>query len=573
MDEEEYILPIEDKKSSKKEFIGEMLIRYGIINEKQLTESLKYQTQNEGHIGSILLDKGYISLDDLLFFLENHLGKPAFDLNQINIDPKALRMISIDKIKKYKALPIAVTDKNITVAMLDPYDFDTIKELEFTLGKVINPVIVPSFQMDKAIAQLISDEAGNILSDHKGNIFIKSDKGQVSSVQETRDGKRPSLILLLKKAKEEKASDLLLTAGAPPSLKIDNELKRLNLDVLTPGDCESYVRQMMTQEDWDKFANKNDYDFAFSFAELGRFRINAYRQRNSISIAIRPIWDKIPSLDFLNIPDWIHDFALKPKGLICISGSSGHGKSTTMAAMLDIINTNRKCNIITLEDPIEYMHRHKKCNINQREIGKDANSFAEGLRYVLRQAPDVICVGEIRDGETCDIVLRASQTGHLVISTIHANNATSIIERLLNMFPPHQQETAKMMIANSLLLCINQCLIPKKNEKGRILAFEKLVNSNRIKSMIRTQKTHQIRSQITLGADDFQPMEMTLAKLYNSGQISMEEGEIYAEDEQLFKKLLQMPEKPKKESKIEHKSEDKIEIEDIEDDDDDDLDF
>jgi twitching motility protein PilT len=266
--------------------------------------------------------------------------------------------------------------------------------------------------------------------------------------------------------------------------------------------------------------------------------VTLYRERDAIAIAIRPIYDKIPSLEELNLPPWIAELALKPHGLILVSGPAGHGKSTTLSAMVDIINTTKGSNIVTLEDPIEYLHRHRRSNVSQREIGRDVSSFSEGLRHAMRQAPDVIVVGEMRDREAFEIALQASNSGHLVISTVHSDNATSIIERVINMFEPHEQALVRMMLADSFLVSIAQRLIPKKDRSGRILAIEKLTNSHRVKKMIREGKTHQIRSQMQVGGEDFISIDIALADLYKQGAIEFEDGALYADDEKFFRDLV-----------------------------------
>jgi twitching motility protein PilT len=333
---------------------------------------------------------------------------------------------------------------------------------------------------------------------------------------------------------------MLLTAGVPPSLKISNDLKRANMASLIPADCERYARDLMSEKDWEVFVQKGDHDFTVTYPEIGHFRVNVYKQRNSISITLRQlrhVSEIIPSLKDLNLPDWVKEYALKPQGLILISGPAGHGKTTTLAAMVDIINTHRRCNIVTLEDPIEYLHKHKKSNVNQREVGLDTESFYEGLKHVFRQDPDVIVVGEMRDFESFAIALQAADAGYLVISSVCSNTSISTIEKVINIFPPHQQNQVRTQLADSLLLVLSQRLVNLKNGEGRILAFEKLTDSYRVKNLVREGKTHQIRSQMQSGTDDFISIDVSLANLYTSGLITFEEGLIYAENEQFYRDL------------------------------------
>ncbi|MBE0425668.1 MAG: PilT/PilU family type 4a pilus ATPase [Nitrospirae bacterium] len=342
---------------------------------------------------------------------------------------------------------------------------------------------------------------------------------------------------LLRYLANSPATDMLLTAGVPPSIKLSNELKRAAMNPLTPGDCERYARELMSEKDWDDFLGLGDYDLAVTYPETGRFRVNLYKQRNSISITLRHIVDILPSLEELNLPSWIIEYILMPHGLIIVSGPAGHGKTTTLAAMVDIINTSRKCNIVTLEDPIEYLHEHKKSNVNQREIGLDTKSFVEGLKHVFRQDPDIIVVGEMRDADSFAIALQAADTGHLVLTTVHASTSVSTIERAINIFPPHQQNLIRTRLADNLLFVLSQRLVPLKKGEGSILAYEKLITSYSIKNFIREGKTHQIKSQMLSGTEEFTSLEASLAQLYNSGFITFENALLYSENKQFFKDM------------------------------------
>jgi len=239
----------------------------------------------------------------------------------------------------------------------------------------------------------------------------------------------------------------------------------------------------------------------------------------------------------LNLPEWIREYALAPQGLVLISGPAGNGKSTTLSVMLDIINTHRRCNIISLEEPIEFLHKHKKSNVNQREVGRDTESFEEGLRGVFRQAPDVIVIGEMRDRKTFEIAIRAARTGHLVLSTMNSFDSTAVIQTIINMFPVEQQGLIRMMLADSLRLSLSQRLVKKADGSGMLMAVEKLANSHRVKSFIREDRIHHIRSQMETGAEEFIPLDVRLAAYAKAGQISFEEGLLQATNPVYFQEL------------------------------------
>lgn len=506
--------------------LGELLVKDGLIKTNQLKDALKKQAQAGGQLGSILVEMGLITTDDLLTFLSRQFGIPSTDLFKMDIPPGILKLMPLEKIKAMKVIPIGIDGNSVTLAMVNPRDMISIRDIEFSLGKKVNPVVVPSSQMETAIQSLSSHPESFLIG---GRIEKEVHKAETKKV--------PPLMALLKYLAASPATDMLLTAGIPPCIKLGNAIKRASMDSLTPSDCERYARELMSEKYWEKFVEKPDYDFAVTYPDIGRFRINLYRQRNSVSITLRRITDILPSLEELGLPDWITEHVLVPQGLILISGPAGHGKTTTLAAMVDVINTNRRCNIITLEDPIEYLHKHKKSNVNQREIGLDTESLYEGLKHVFRQNPDVIVVGEIRDADSFAIALQAADTGHLVIATVHASTAASTIERLISIFPSHQQSLIRTRIADNLLFVLSQRLVPLKKGEGRVLAFQKLMNSYSVKNLIREGKTHQIKSQMMSGTEEYTFLEESLAKLYLSDLIKFEDGLLFAENKQFYKDL------------------------------------
>ncbi len=511
----------------KRERLGEHLVAAGVITPATLQQGLKRQNQSGGKLGSNLIEMGFIAMDDLLEYLSEKFGVPGVNLFALNITTDVLRHVPPERMAAHQILPVSADNETLTLAMANPMDQDVIRDLQLTLDKKIIRVVSPAYMLEAAIAGVRENPDTPLVGPSLAEMVTLG-----------RGAKLPSLETLLRYMLSSEADDLILVAGTPPSLKIGNRLRRLAVPALTAANCERYAREFLPFYEWEKFTKKQDHGVSISVSGVGRFRVTLYRQRDGIAIAVRPIFEKIPSLDELRLPDWIQEFALKPHGLILVSGPAGHGKSTTLSAMVDIINTRKGCNVITLEDPIEYLHKHKKSNISQREIGRDVTSFSEGMRHVLRQAPDVIVVGEMRDRETFEIALQASNSGHLVISTVHSDNATSIIERIINMFEPHEQAVVRMMLADSFLVSIAQRLVPRKDGAGRILAVEKLTNSSRVKKMIREGRTHQIRSQMQMGGGDYVAIDISLADLHREGAISLETGILYADDEKLFRDLV-----------------------------------
>lgn len=343
---------------------------------------------------------------------------------------------------------------------------------------------------------------------------------------------------LLKLTLDNKASDLHITVGVPPVIRVNGELNAIDEDKLLPVDTEKYVRELL-QSKFDEYAEKGEIDLSYSVAGIGRFRVNAYKQRGSDAIAIRNVGLKVPELKELNFPKVVNDVIQAQRGLILVTGPTGSGKSTTLAAMINEINFTRKAHIITLEDPIEYMHKHNKSIINQREIGRDSYSYASALKAILREDPDVILIGEMRDLETISIAITAAETGHLVFSTLHTIGAAKTIDRITDVFPPFQQQQIKIQLAAVLKGIISQQLIPTEDNTGRVAALEIMINTPAIQNLIREGKTHQLQSLIQTGNKyGMKTMDMSLAELYKRGVISQESALTYSVDRELISKLL-----------------------------------
>jgi len=333
---------------------------------------------------------------------------------------------------------------------------------------------------------------------------------------------------LLKLSHERNASDLHLTVGVPPILRIYGRLVRTEFAVITPEDTRNLAYSLMNQRQRERFEAEREVDFSYGLSGVGRFRINIYHQRGSVGIAIRSVSFKIPKLEELGLPKHFEELTKKPKGLVLVTGPTGSGKSTTLASLIDLINETRDCHIVTIEDPIEYIYYHKKSIVNQREVGSDTLSFANALRAVLREDPDVILIGEMRDLETIQSAITAAETGHLVFATLHTNNASQTIERIIDVFPSHQQEQIKLQLSNTIEAIISQRLLPRRIEKvtsngmlkGRVVAIEYLTATPAVRNLIREGKTQMIPNVIQTGSQfSMVTMDQSLVSLYKKGEI------------------------------------------------------
>jgi twitching motility protein PilT len=326
-------------------------------------------------------------------------------------------------------------------------------------------------------------------------------------------------------------SDLHLKVGRPPTIRIDGELEPLEHQPLRPEDLKALAEQLMTPRQVKQFAEEKECDFAIGVPGIGRFRVNVYQQRGSLCYAMRAIPYQARTINELNLPPVLEEVALKPRGLILVTGVTGSGKSTALAAMIQHINENRRANVITIEDPIEFLHRDINSHINQREIGTDTATFGQALRRVLRQDPDVILIGEIRDLETLDTALKAADTGHLVFSTLHTMDATQTINRVLSFYPPHQQGEVRFSLASALQAIISLRLVPRSDKAGRIPACEVLINTAAVRDNIRDMaKTLNIPDLIKEGTVQYgmQSFDQSLMQLYSRGVVSYESAMFYA---------------------------------------------
>jgi len=328
---------------------------------------------------------------------------------------------------------------------------------------------------------------------------------------------------LMEAAAASDASDLHITVGLPPIIRVSTGLKRLGDQRVTPVMSQEFAQEIMSGAQWDHFMAQGELDFSLSIPGKYRFRINVFKQRQSVALAMRLIKFNPPDINSLGLPPVVSTLCDLNRGLILVTGPTGSGKSTTLASMIDMINTTRSRHIITLEDPIEYLHRHKKCIVNQREIGVDSADYAHALRAALRQDPDIILIGEMRDLETIGIALTAAETGHLVLSTLHTTGAAQTIDRIIDVFPPHQQQQIRMQVSLTLMAVISQQLIMCTDQKSRVAAVETMVATPAIRNLIRENKGHQIAASMQASTSVGNLlMDNSLANLQKAGKITRE---------------------------------------------------
>jgi twitching motility protein PilT len=330
---------------------------------------------------------------------------------------------------------------------------------------------------------------------------------------------------LLRTMVEKGASDLHLKAGSPPMLRIDGELVPAGYEMLSPDVLRRMIESILTEQQKAEFVAEKELDLAYSVPGLSRFRVNVYIQRGTWAAAIRVIPARPFTIDELKLPPILKELAVKPRGLILVTGPTGSGKSTTLAAMINHVNENRRCHIVTIEDPIEFLHKDKLSVISQREVGSDTHSFAAALTRVLRQDPDVILIGEMRDLETISVAITAAETGHLVMATLHTSGAAATVDRIVDVFPPHQQQQIRMQLSVSLEGILSQALLQKAKGTGRVLAMEILTITPAVRNVIREAKTHQIPNLIQAGSQfGMISLDQSLKNLYQQGLVTYEEA-------------------------------------------------
>ncbi|UCC69896.1 MAG: type IV pilus twitching motility protein PilT [Armatimonadota bacterium] len=340
-------------------------------------------------------------------------------------------------------------------------------------------------------------------------------------------------------ASEENASDVHITVNLPPMMRVDGRLRPMDFERLEPRESQRLIYSILTDHQISSFEENHELDFSHGIAKLGRFRVNVYFQRGSVAAAFRLIPRSIPAFDELGLPGMVRRLAGRTSGLMLVTGPTGSGKSTTLAAIVEHINKTREAHVITIEDPIEYLHRHQRSMVNQRELGSDTYGWATALRSVLREDPDVVLIGEMRDLDTIDAALKIAETGHLVLGTLHTRNAPQSIDRIIDVFPPHHQEQIRVLLASTLEAVVAQQLLPRIGGLGRTPAVEVMIVTAGIRNLIREGKTHQIYALMETGGEEgMQTMDRALASMVRQGLVAADEAEARAIDRDNFRRWL-----------------------------------
>jgi twitching motility protein PilT len=497
--------------------LGEVLVEERLISRETLAAAMARQKETGHALGKILLEMGAVDESALVEAVARQIGLPYVDLTQRRPDVDVARMIPTDVARRHCVLPVEMDGGSLVLAMAEPTNAAAVREVSELTGYEVRPALAVRRELLAAIEEVRSRPQATASP-------VDEILREIQSAPAVVEEKELSMHDLLERVLEENGSDLHLAAGAPPTIRVRGALNRLeDYPILQPVEIRKLLYSILTQRQREKLEGELELDVAYSLPGRARFRVNVYFQRDAIGAALRLIPVEIRSMGELGLPPKVADFARLARGFVLVTGPTGHGKSTTLAAMIDIVNRERPDHIMTVEDPIEYLHRHKTAIINQREVGTDTRSFANALKHVLRQDPDVILVGEMRDLETIQTALTAAETGHLVFATLHTQDAPQSIDRIIDVFPPHQQQQVRIQLAASIQGIVSQQLLPTVDGRGRAAACEILVATPAIRNLIREGKTHMIYSALQAGGKyGMQTMDQSLAELVRKSSVSYE---------------------------------------------------
>ena len=485
--------------------VGEFLVNRKVLSKDTLEYALQKEAETGVPLAKILSAEGLVSERDLVAAVADQLQIAFWDPTTTPVSPLVDGVIPADVARKHTVVGVGLDGDALLVATENPLDDTVMNVVTQVTGWKCKPCLATRADVSGAIAGMYGPSANSGAASSGADVETEVHVNQ-----------------MLQRLVDIRGSDLHLTSGLPPMARVDGDLRPMEgFGELKASKVRDLLYAILAQRVRERFENNLELDTSHVVPGLGRFRLNVFQQRDSVGAVFRSIPFEIKTLEQLGIPSSVAQFAQLPRGLVLVTGPTGSGKSTTLAALIDIINSTKPVHIMSVEDPIEFLHQHKVAVVNQREVGEDTKSFAEALKHVLRQDPDVILVGELRDLETISTALTAAETGHLVFATLHTQDAPQSIDRMIDVFPAHQQQQIRTQLAATIQGIMTQQLLPRAVGHGRVAACEILAATPAVRNLIREGKTHQIYSAMQAGAKfGMQSMDQALAYLVKSGVVS-----------------------------------------------------
>ncbi len=507
---------------------GETLVDRHVLSRDDLEQAIEESERSKQALPSVLLRLGLVGSKDLTAALADQMGVRFIDFLETPIHQDAPETLSPELARQYVAVPVDFEGQKLVVAFAEPPSEAALLAVGHATSFEVIPAVADRSELMRAIAMIYGATDGDI-AEFNSTVVVGEEVEDELHIND-----------LLNLVIEWGGSDLHLASGSPPVIRVHGELRPVNeLPIFNGSQIRQMVFSILTQKQREKFENELELDTSYALPGRGRFRVNVFLQRDSVGAVMRAIPYEIVDFERLGIAPAVMGWAHMPRGLVLVTGPTGSGKSTTLASLIDIVNKERAVHIMTVEDPIEFLHTHKRALINQREVGEDTHSFANALKHVLRQDPDVILVGEMRDLETISTALTAAETGHLVFATLHTQDAPQSIDRVIDVFPAHQQQQVRVQLASALQGICTQQLVPNIDGKGRAVACEVMVATPAIRNLIREGKTHQIYSMLQAGGRyGMVTMDMSLAQLVKARRISVEAAMERCANEEDLRRLL-----------------------------------
>lgn len=514
--------------SSQARVLGEFLVERHVLSRDDLALATAESRRTGDPLPAVLERDGLVSEKDLTAAMAETVGMRFVDFTEYAVHPDAAVMVPEAVAREHTAIGVDFDGPRLVVAFPDPGNEAAVAAVGATSGYEIAPAVGYRYEIQNAIDSVFGQAAPNL--DTSSGVFKDPTSPDGININQ-----------LLAMVVEQNGSDLHLAAGSAPVIRVHGELCLVpGVDKLNGSQIREMVYAILTQKQREKFENDLELDCSYTLPGQSRFRVNVFLQRDSVGAVLRAIPYEIVDFDLLGLPPAVRKFAELPRGLVLVTGPTGSGKSTTLASLVDIINREKALHIMTVEDPIEFLHTHKRAIVNQREVGEDTRSFSEALRHVLRQDPDVILVGEMRDLETISTALTAAETGHLVFATLHTQDAPQSIDRIIDVFPSHQQQQIRVQLASSLQGIVTQQLLRTPDGSGRVVASEVLVATPAVRNLIREGKIYQIYSLMQAGAKwGMVTIDQDLGSLVRSGRISLEVGLERCSNEDDLRRLVQ----------------------------------